>query len=56
MAVMFAVGLMNIAWMVGLTALMTLEKLVPRGNWVSRISGAAFLGVGLVFVARHLLG
>jgi predicted metal-binding membrane protein len=56
MAVMFAVGLMNVAWMVGLTAVMTLEKLVPHGIWVSRISGVALVGTALVFVARHALG
>jgi predicted metal-binding membrane protein len=56
MAVMFAVGLMNIGWMVVLTAVMTLEKLIPRGQWVSRISGLALLGVGLFFLVQHLSG
>jgi len=59
MAVMFAVGLMNLWWMVGLTLVMTLEKLVPNGpngKWVSRGSGIAFLVVALGFVARHLSG
>jgi predicted metal-binding membrane protein len=50
MAVMFAVGLMNLVWMVGLTVVMTLEKAVPWGLWVSRLSGVAFLGVAVVLL------
>jgi len=56
MAVMFAVGLMNLSWMVGLTIVMTLEKVIQRGQWVSRLSGIAFIGVAVLFIAQHLLG
>lgn len=56
MAVMFAVGLMNLTWMVILTVVMTLEKIIPRGQWVSRLSGFAFLAVAIVFLAQHLSG
>jgi predicted metal-binding membrane protein len=50
MAVMFAVGLMNLVWMVGLTVVMTLEKVLPAGRLVSRLSGMAFLGVAVYFL------
>jgi len=56
MAVMFTVGLMNLSWRVGLTIVMTLEKVIQRGQWVSRLSGIAFIGVAVLFIAQHLLG
>ena len=46
MVVMFAVGLMNLAWMVGLTVVMAAEKIGSRGVLVGRLAGVAFLGVG----------
>ncbi len=35
------------AWMVGLTAVIYLEKVVPTGGLVSRIAGLALCAVGL---------
>jgi predicted metal-binding membrane protein len=42
MLVMFAVGLMNIVWIAGLTVLMTVEKLIGA-RWFSRAIGAGLL-------------
>lgn len=52
MVVMFAVGVMNVIWIVALGAIMTIEKLSPT-VWVSRIVGVVFLawGAGLVLAS-----
>lgn len=50
MAVMFAVGTMNVVWMAGLGTLMTLEK-VSTTTRLSRITGAVLLAIGAVFIA-----
>ena len=45
MAVMFAVGVMNVAWMAGLAAVMTIEKL-QRGRRFAYGVGVALIVVG----------
>jgi predicted metal-binding membrane protein len=52
MLVMFGVGLMNLAWMVALTVVMSAEKMIPRGALVGRLAGAAFLAFGLFYAIR----
>jgi predicted metal-binding membrane protein len=46
MLVMFVAGVMNLAWMAALTVLMTLEKVVPRGDLLARAAGLALLAGG----------
>jgi predicted metal-binding membrane protein len=48
MAILLAVGVMNVAAMVGLTALVFLEKLWSRGPLLARGAGVAFLVVAVV--------
>lgn len=48
MAVMLVVGAMNLLWMALLTVFMLVEKLAPARWQLSRLSGAAFVGWGLV--------
>lgn len=50
MALLFAGGVMNILWVVALAALVLLEKLLPQGQWVARVSG-----VLMVAFAAYLL-
>jgi predicted metal-binding membrane protein len=50
MVVLLVVGMMNLAWMVGLTAVIYLEKVVPTGGLVSRAAGLALCAVGLARV------
>lgn len=49
MSLMFVAGTMNLIWMLGLTAIMIVEKIVPGGNLFGRIVGTVFIvgGVGL---------
>lgn len=55
MVVMFAVGVMNVIWIVILGAIMTIEKLSPS-PWVSRIVGLVFLAWGAGLVAASPVG
>ena len=47
MALLFAVGVMNLLWMAALTAFVLIEKLVPAGQWIARVSGLLLLGFGV---------
>jgi predicted metal-binding membrane protein len=54
MAVMFAVGVMNLIWMAALGAVMTLEKMVV-GRRLTYALGVALIVAGLAFVATALV-
>jgi predicted metal-binding membrane protein len=56
MVVLVAVGVMNVAAMVGLAAVIFLEKLWKRGEVFSRVVGVAFLAIaGLAVAYPHAL-
>lgn len=46
MLVMFVTGIMNIFWMVALTALMVAEKIIPNPDVLRRITGFALIAWG----------
>jgi predicted metal-binding membrane protein len=48
MALLFAGGVMNLYWIAGLAVYVLAEKLVPRGEWVGRITGVLLFAWGLV--------
>lgn len=48
MAVLVVVGMMGLAWVAGLTILVALEKLAPRGMIIARVSGIAFLAAAIL--------
>jgi predicted metal-binding membrane protein len=50
MLLMFAAGLMNIVWMVGITALIVLEKTLPSPKPLVFGSGAGLIVAGCVFL------
>ena len=52
MIVLVLVGMMGIAWVVGLAAIVAVEKLSKRGVLVSRLTGAAFLVAATIEVIR----
>jgi len=56
MALCLAFGMMNLAWMAGLTAFVLLEKVGPFGPGMSRAAGAllAAWGIRLLFTASAL--
>jgi predicted metal-binding membrane protein len=43
MALLFVGGVMNLLWVVALTAIVAAEKLLPRGEWIGRVAGAGLL-------------
>ena len=46
MALLFVGGVMNLLWIIGLTTLVSLEKLAPRGPLFGRLVGVAMIGWG----------
>ncbi len=51
MAVAFALGVMNLAWMAALTVLLAAEKMLPQGERFARVSGAALIACGVAWLA-----
>ncbi len=54
MALLFALGVMNLFWIAGLAILVLLEKVMPSGRVIARIAGIAFFagGVWMLFQPR----
>ena len=50
MLVLFAVGIMNLAWVAVLAAFVLVEKIGPSGALVSRIGGAMMIALGIGFL------
>jgi len=48
MGVLFAVGVMNLAWVATIAIFVLVEKTAPFGPWTGRIAGAALAAFGLV--------
>ena len=52
MLLLFAGGVMNVAIIAGLTAVVAVEKLTPFGRHSARISGVLLLAAGLWILVR----
>ena len=50
MVILFVMGIMHLGWMAAVGALILLEKIAPRGKWISQTIGAVFVVVGIVVV------
>jgi len=46
MAVLFAVGVMNLAWIAALSVFVLLEKIIPRGFWAAKVAGLFLMALG----------
>jgi predicted metal-binding membrane protein len=55
MCVLFAVGVMNLAWVAALTVFVLLEKIGPAGALVSRVSGTVMIAAGTVVMLRTMV-
>jgi predicted metal-binding membrane protein len=55
MALLFVLGVMNLAWIALLAAFVLIEKLASRGPWLSRASGLLLLGWGVSMVGSAFL-
>ena len=52
MALSFVFGVMNLAWMAGLTVFLLLEKATAAGPWLSRTAGTLLVGYALFVLFR----
>jgi len=43
MALLFVLGVMNLIWIAALTVFVLIEKIAPKGDWISRIAGIGFM-------------
>lgn len=54
MALLFASGIMNLVWIVGLALYVLIEKVAPGGELVARIAGVAMVAIGVLVAAGRL--
>ncbi len=52
MSLLFVAGVMNILWIAALSLLVGLEKLLPRGIWLSAATGLILTAWGALVIAR----
>src|SRR5262249_35028698 len=52
MTLLFVGGVMNLAWVGGIAVLVLLEKTMPLGDWMSRLTGVIFILRGGGWLAR----
>lgn len=52
MALMFVGGLMNLGWVGAIALFVLLEKTMPKGDWISRLTGVLFIAWGAVSLLR----
>jgi predicted metal-binding membrane protein len=52
MALLFVAGVMNLLWVAAIAAAVLVEKVIPRGDILSRLAGVALVAAGLLVVAR----
>jgi predicted metal-binding membrane protein len=52
MAVLFVVGVMNLAWVAVLTVFVLIEKIGPTGARLARAGGVVLIVLGIVVAAR----
>jgi predicted metal-binding membrane protein len=51
MALLFVGGIMNIAWIAGIALIVLIEKTLPWGNRVNRVTGALLVAWGAITLA-----
>jgi predicted metal-binding membrane protein len=52
MLVLVAAGAMGLPWVLLITAIVAIEKLMPGGEWIARIAGAALVLLGVTVALR----
>jgi predicted metal-binding membrane protein len=56
MVVLVVAGAMGLPWVLLIAAIVAAEKVLPRGEWVARLTGAALILLGIVIAVRPGLG
>ncbi|PKB78774.1 MAG: hypothetical protein BZY88_16685 [SAR202 cluster bacterium Io17-Chloro-G9] len=54
MGLLFVLGVMNLLWIAALAGFVLLEKVVPAGQRLSRVTGVLLVGWGVLMIARIL--
>jgi predicted metal-binding membrane protein len=54
MALLFVTGVMNLKWILVLTLIVLLEKVIPKGEAVSKVLGVAFIFAGFMYIKEGL--
>ena len=54
MAILFVGGVMNVLWIVAVTIFVLVEKMVPVGRVISRVTGAGLFAGGVWMLAHTL--
>jgi predicted metal-binding membrane protein len=52
MLVLVAAGAMGLSWVLLITAIVAAEKLLPGGEWISRVTGGALVTLGVTVAVR----
>jgi predicted metal-binding membrane protein len=52
MLLLFVAGVMNLLWVAALSVVVLLERIVPRGRLIARLSGGGFLLAGIWMLVR----
>ena len=55
MGLLFVLGVMNLLWIAALAAFVLMEKVIPRGQLVSRVTGLFLAGWGVWMLAAELV-
>lgn len=55
MALLFVLGVMNLLWIMALSALVLAEKALPAGFWIGRLVGLGLLAWGLWLISAAIL-
>lgn len=50
MILLFVGGVMNLAWVAALAALVAVEKIAPRGDLLGRVAGAVMIAAGVALI------
>ena len=56
MGLLFVLGVMNLLWIIALSALVLAEKALPGGLWIGRLAGIGLAVWGLGLIAAALMG
>ena len=52
MTILFVMGVMHLGWMAAIGAIILLEKILPRRQWITKGVGAVFIALGGVVLMR----
>jgi predicted metal-binding membrane protein len=56
MALLFVAGVMNLLWVAAIAVAILVEKVVPRGDLVGRLTGVILVAAGVLLTARGVIG